>query len=244
MKKLKYKDFYGVSGIYKITNILNDKFYIGSSVNLYGRNRSHYNSLKHGTHSNQKLQFAANKYGLDNFYFEVICLISESNLLIVEGEYIGRLKPEYNIDSVDPNGKRTCSDSTKKLIGEKSKQKFIDKPELLEQQRQKMKKIGVWNKGLTGIYSNEVLEKMSKAGVENIKNRPKEIQDKFFQGREKAWLTNKKKIIQYDLNMNFIKEWDSMTDAAKTLGAKSVGNFHTACKKGIKLFNSYWSKKE
>ena len=30
------------------------------------------------------------------------------------------------------------------------------------------------------------------------------------------------KIIQYDMNMNFIKEWPSITDAEETLGIKSI----------------------
>lgn len=34
---------------------------------------------------------------------------------------------------------------------------------------------------------------------------------------------NAKAIIQYDMNMNFIKEWPSITDAEETLGIKSIG---------------------
>ena len=244
MNKLSYKLFTKITGIYKITNLKNGKFYIGSSVNLYNRNRGHYNTLIKNTHKNKKLQNSVNKYGIENFCFEVLiknCDIKD--LLPLEGQYIENLKPAFNIDKVDLKGRRSCSEETKKLIGEKSKQKFIEKPELLEKQRQTAKKIAGWNKGITGIYSKETLIKMSDAGKKNIKNRPSEIQEKFYKSREKAWITNKKSIIQYDLNMNQIKEWDSMTDAAKALGAKSVGNFHTACKKGIKLFESYWRKK-
>jgi len=245
MKALKYKDFYNVPGIYKITNIINGKFYIGSSVNLYNRNRGHHNKLVHGTHSNPKLQNSVNKYGIDNFTFEIVisgCDVSK--LLILEGQYITKLNPEYNIDVVDINGKRTCSEHTKKLIGEKSKQKYIDKPELLEQQRQKMKNFGCWNKGLVNIYSEDTLKKMRDAGIKNSKKRTKESSVNFINAGKIAREKSKVKIIQYDLNMNLIKEWSSMAEAAKFYSAHNAGNIHTACKKGIKLYDSYWGVKK
>lgn len=244
MNKLEYKFFFRKVGIYKITNQINGKFYIGSSVNLYNRNRSHYSKLFTNKHPNSKLQNSANKYGLKNFTFEIITECNVEELLILEGRYIESLKPEYNIDKIDLNGKRTCDIQTKKLIGQKSKQKFIDNPELTQKFLNSIGNIAGWNKGLTGIYSKDTLEKMSKAGKKNIQNRPKEIQDKFYEGRNQSHTRNRKKIIQYDLNMNFIKEWNSLSDAANAMGAKSLGNFTTAYKKGIKLFESYWRLKE
>jgi len=38
--------------------------------------------------------------------------------------------------------------------------------------------------------------------------------------------TNKKKVIQYDLQGNFIKEWESVSDAAKSLNIKTPGIFN------------------
>lgn len=59
-------------GIYKITNIINGKIYIGKSQNIYSRWEYHktmYNSAKE---SNKALYQAFQKYGLNNFLFEVI----------------------------------------------------------------------------------------------------------------------------------------------------------------------------
>ena len=38
------------SGVYKIVNIQNGDFYIGSSINLSLREKNHFNKLKHGKH--------------------------------------------------------------------------------------------------------------------------------------------------------------------------------------------------
>jgi hypothetical protein len=60
------------SGIYKITNVVNGKCYIGSSVNVKVRFYAHKSHLKHNKHDNRHLQAAYNKYGVDNFLFEVL----------------------------------------------------------------------------------------------------------------------------------------------------------------------------
>ena len=44
------------SGVYKIVNIQNGDFYIGSSINLSLREKNHFNKLKHGKHVNTYLQ--------------------------------------------------------------------------------------------------------------------------------------------------------------------------------------------
>lgn len=223
---------------------MNRKCYIGSSVNLYRRNREHISKLISGKHKNLILLNAVKKYGIENFSFEILIQKCDiENLLKLEGYYVNLFKPEYNIDEIDLSGKRHCSNSTRKLIGEKSKQKFIDKPELIQNFLISIGNQSGWNKGMTGIYSEEALQKMSKAGFKNFQER-KDFKEKFDAGRKKGQLKAKKKIIQYDLDMKPIKEWNSLTDAAKFYEAKSLGNFSTACQKGIKLFGSFWRLKE
>lgn len=86
------------SGIYKITNTINNKFYIGSSVNLGKRKYKHKFELDKNIHSNIHLQRAWNKYnGIYSFTFEIILLCAEQDLIKEEQYYIDLLKPEYNI---------------------------------------------------------------------------------------------------------------------------------------------------
>ena len=60
------------SGVYKIVNIQNGDFYIGSSINLSLREKNHFNKLKHGKHVNTYLQNVYEKYGKENLKFEVL----------------------------------------------------------------------------------------------------------------------------------------------------------------------------
>ena len=60
-----------VSGVYKITNKITNDFYIGSSKDIYKRWNRHKNELNKKKHINIILQRAWNKYGSDNFLFEI-----------------------------------------------------------------------------------------------------------------------------------------------------------------------------
>ena len=61
------------SGIYKITNKIDGKCYIGQSSNIKKRFKDHRYDLKYNKHDNPYLQNAYNKYGKDNFKFEILC---------------------------------------------------------------------------------------------------------------------------------------------------------------------------
>jgi predicted GIY-YIG superfamily endonuclease len=84
-------------GIYCITNIVNNKIYIGSSKNIYHRLKRHYSELKRGTHANKYLQNSYLKHGSFNFKVSIIEETTIDNLQKLEQYYIDTLKPDYNI---------------------------------------------------------------------------------------------------------------------------------------------------
>lgn len=62
-----------LSGIYTITNNINNKIYVGScATSIKQRFCNHKNELLKGIHRNTYLQNAINKYGIDNFEFEIL----------------------------------------------------------------------------------------------------------------------------------------------------------------------------
>jgi group I intron endonuclease len=73
--------------IYKITNILTDKNYIGSTVDVTARWRHHRKCLEEGTHANVKLQRAWNKYGSRNFIFEIVDVTMDKKRLLLDEQY-------------------------------------------------------------------------------------------------------------------------------------------------------------
>lgn len=58
--------------IYKITNVVNNKFYIGSTIYTKDRFYNHKRTLNLNKHINKHLQNSWNKYGEHNFKFEII----------------------------------------------------------------------------------------------------------------------------------------------------------------------------
>lgn len=82
-------------GIYKIINIINNKFYVGSAVDLKRRKTRHFSELRTGKHNNRHLQAAWVKYGEQAFVFVVVEELSpDADLLAAENvwlkEHVGK----------------------------------------------------------------------------------------------------------------------------------------------------------
>lgn len=86
------------SGVYRIYCFKNKKSYIGSSTNISSRIQSHKSLLRRGKHHSLPMQYAYDKYGIDNFYFYIIEMCEHNKLEEIEKHYINF----YN--SVAPNG--------------------------------------------------------------------------------------------------------------------------------------------
>jgi group I intron endonuclease len=77
--------------IYQIRNLVNQKLYIGSTINYIERSKAHKSTLNANTSRCGKLQNAWNKYGKDNFIFEILHIVAEDDirdLILIEEEYI------------------------------------------------------------------------------------------------------------------------------------------------------------
>ena len=58
--------------VYLILNLVNNKFYLGSTNNVSERKRKHFNLLKKGKHHSSHLQYSYDKYGEESFIFIII----------------------------------------------------------------------------------------------------------------------------------------------------------------------------
>lgn len=81
--------------IYKIINVVNNKFYVGSAVNFEKRKARHLWRLRRGDHANKHLQAAWKKYGDQSFLFAIVQEIPETqDLLAAENvwlqEHVGK----------------------------------------------------------------------------------------------------------------------------------------------------------
>ncbi len=118
------------SGIYAIRNLVNNKLYIGLAVNLKYRREWHFARLRKDKHCNEHLQKAFNKYGEDNFIFEVLEYCTEDLLFQKEHSWCSNFNVHdrhfgYNIKPTDPTGIAGQSNETKLKISNTSKERAV-----------------------------------------------------------------------------------------------------------------------
>jgi group I intron endonuclease len=229
------------------------KFYIGSAVDFTQRKNRHKTSLKHNWHANPILQNHYNKYGCDDLIYEVLeSDIEKCMLLQKEQFYIDTLNPTINILKVAGSrlGAITTEETKKKLSDAYKKRIITYEDKIIMSERMKGNKHRIGAK-----HSDETKKEMSLSRVGNnwAKGavRTQEFKDnlsKINKGKspcylayEKSSLARSKKVIQYTLSGEFIKEWDSANKAKIHLGIKHVG---CCCKGKRKTSGGYkWEYK-
>lgn len=117
--------------IYKITNLKNNKVYIGQTIesNPFNRIKDHFanGTLKDPKNKNHKFYNAIRKYGKDNFKIEIICeCYNQDDLNKAEIYFITNYyktdKKSYNIRSGGSSGKH--SKSTKNKMRNKGLERY------------------------------------------------------------------------------------------------------------------------
>lgn len=83
-----------ISGVYKITNNVNGKYYVGGSKNIINRWYNHVYELRHHQHDNIHLQRSWDNYGENSFLFLIIEV--SDDIVSVEQKYLDVAKNEQN----------------------------------------------------------------------------------------------------------------------------------------------------
>jgi group I intron endonuclease len=126
------------SGIYKIRNIINDDYYVGSAKNIVRRWDRHRCGLRNNKHENIILQRAWNKYGEENFIFEIIEECEPNVLLIVEQNYLD-LNPKYNIGLKASGGDNITNNPNKIEILENIRNGVVKRIQLMTEEERNEK---------------------------------------------------------------------------------------------------------
>lgn len=145
-----------MSGIYKIYNQTDGRSYIGNAINIKRRIKEHFNRLNKGTHHNQFLQRAFDKYGEQSFYAEVLEYCDRYKLIEREQYWLDTIENKYNIlNEAESRLGFIHSFQTKQKIGKAHKGK-----QLSDKTKQKISKA---NKGrkLSEEHKQRISERMS-----------------------------------------------------------------------------------
>lgn len=116
-------------GIYCIKNLKNDFVYVGQTCENFGRRFLHHSwSLRNNRHCNKHLQNSFNKYGEENFIFEVLELVEDVNSLDdLERKYVDEARSNRKSFNIQDGGQdktnlgRHLSEEHKRKIGDKNR---------------------------------------------------------------------------------------------------------------------------
>lgn len=196
-----------IGTIYKLTSPSN-KCYIGQTINLVERKRTLYNPNKY--YSGHRLDNAIKKYGIENFQYEIIIQIVESNkeklrekLDELEKFYIEKYDSYnngYNM-TLGGSGSNGCfqTEESKRKISEKAKGRkgSMLGRHLTEEQRNKISNFAKTRTGEKNPFYGKTHSEEAKLKIGKANSIP---------------------ILQLDLNENIITEFPSAKDAARSLG--------------------------
>jgi group I intron endonuclease len=146
-----------MTGIYRIRNLINDNCYYGSSKNIEKRWKTHKNQLRRKKHINSILQSAWNKYGEENFIFEIIEECSKDKLFETEQKYLDTL-PKYNIGLKSSGGDNLTNNPNRNEIiqniidGTKKWRENLSDEERKERFSKPLEKNPNWKGGSSFIY--------------------------------------------------------------------------------------------
>lgn len=121
-------------GVYKITNKLNDRVYIGSAKEFKERWKQHASSLEKGKYHNRFLQADYNKCGSEAFSFSILEIVEGDKLArtTAEQKYVNETYDHgdqcYNLhkDTISYQGERkACLEETKKKIGDANRGRVL-----------------------------------------------------------------------------------------------------------------------
>lgn len=221
MQNIYTKDF-RQTGVYEIKNIINSKKYIGSTTMSFSKRLEHHRCLlRNGTHKNKHLQRAWDKYGEDNFEFNILEVVDKCCTLTVEQTYLDDCKDCYNINplatgtpdmSKETIEKRTATFTITNRKGIEYYFKVKNGEISIENVPEKYIKIVEyrlntipWNKG----------KDYTEINYSYLKGVPKTVTEKTLLKNKKDSEKSREKspnVFVYDLNMNFIGEWRSSKD--------------------------------
>lgn len=196
-----------IGTIYKLTSPSN-KCYIGQTINLVERKRTLYNPNKY--YSGHRLDNAIKKYGIENFQYEIIIQIVESNkeklrekLDELEKFYIEKYDSYnngYNM-TLGGSGSNGCfqTEESKRKISEKAKGRkgSMLGRHLTEEQRNKISNFAKTRTGEKNPFYGKTHSEEAKLKIGKANSIP---------------------ILQLDLNETIITEFPSAKDAARSLG--------------------------
>lgn len=258
------------SGIYKITNTINGKVYIGQSKTLNTRYRGHIYRISRNEHHNEHLQRSFDKYGEDNFVYDILEEVEDLSLLDLKekfwidhygginsdntynlkdpmlneyNDYIRSKLSKSNSGENNPNYGNKWTEEQKKNMSKSRKGKTWE--ELYGKDKAREMKENAAKAQNGRVHSEEVKEKIRQANV-GEKNPAYGKGDRQLGDKNPMFgkpAKHRRSIVQFDKEGNFIKEYEFINQVVEE--GFNAGNVAMAAKGKLKSSGGYiWKYKE
>ena len=164
-------------GIYKITNTIDGKIYIGQSIDIKHRRCCHEYDLRNQRHKNPHLQRAYNK-NPDAFAFEIECTCKEEDLNNLEVFYIQKYNSTdprlgYNLDAGGGGQGRMSEETKKKLSQSKIGNQSMKGIKLSDEWKKHLSEAQPHKKKVECIETGEIFDSFADAARKTGLNRTK-----------------------------------------------------------------------
>ena len=191
-------------GIYAIRNLKTDRRYIGQSINIELRFKTHKHNLLKGIHFNTHLQNAWIFYGKENFVFEIIEECSRDDLNVRETYWKLYYDPNtYNLGNTGNVG--TTSDETCQKISRTIRQN-------LNSMTSEERKLKFGHNKNKGKHRSEQTKQSISA---TLQGRSSYIRTNEILLKQRANSSCKKIIFQYSKEGLFIRSWTSIAECIR-----------------------------
>lgn len=218
-------------GIYKITNTVNGKVYVGQAVDIKRRWQEHSSHSFSPTHIsyNHTIHRAIRKYGIENFTFEVLEECAEALLNEKEIYWIAKLNSKQNGYNMTDGGDSTTNNWDRRVEQYSLKGEYIATYSAI---RLAARSTGVDHAAIGRCCNNKVNHAGGYLWVyegEKLKI-PKKV-------------VLRRKIGQYDLSTNeLIAVYNDAAEAARAIGKNNPSNIRNVCHGRQKYAYGYFWK--
>jgi group I intron endonuclease len=238
------------TGVYTITNLVNNKIYVGSAAfSFSNRWAKHRRQLRNNIHDNKHLQRAWNKYGESSFKFEILETCNADLCVYLEQYWLNMLNSAnelfgYNIRyncvsnlglkhteetklkmSQSRIGRKMSTEAIKKMSDYRKGKPNPRKGVLMSDERKlilrETRRINYFNKN--GYYPED---KIKYTRIGNVKWR-------------KGAVSSDKCVIQLDLNNVYIQEFKSIKLAQQHLQLKTYTGISNCCNNRVKTASGF-----
>ena len=201
--------------IYKITNTINNKVYIGETTRtMKARWQQHKSRVKMPEYT-EYLYRAIRKYGIENFIIEELIQCADEDRFKIETEYITKYRSWVGFEDCKGYNLALSQEGVAPVIAQEI--------------------LNCWNDGLTIVQISDRLHKNIKTISHSLKNDGITQEQIYERRKQNAGKHSRKSIIQYTMNGDYVNQYESISAAAKAMNKTSPSQIQKSCAGNISL---------